>query len=62
MPAGFGHGFQALEDNTIQHYSINTSGDNGYSKTVSYKDEKIGLTLELPITEIADYDVNAPRI
>ena len=62
VPAGFGHGFQAIEDNTIQHYTINTSGENGYSKTVNYKDERIGLNLELPVTEIADYDLNAPFV
>ncbi len=62
VPAGFGHGFQALEDDTIQLFSINTSGDNGYSKSINFKDEKIGLTLEIPVTEIADYDLNAPFV
>ena len=62
MPAGFGHGFQTLEDDTIQLYSVNTSGDNAYSKTVSYRDEKIGLELEIPVTEIADYDIEAPLV
>ncbi len=62
VPAGFGHGFQTLEDDTIQLYSVNTSGDNAYSKTVSYRDEKIGLELEIPVTEIADYDIEAPLV
>jgi dTDP-4-dehydrorhamnose 3,5-epimerase len=62
VPAGFGHGFQSLEDDTIQLYSVNTYGDNAYSKTVSYRDEKIGLELEVPVTEIADYDIEAPSV
>ena len=36
--------------------------DNAYSKTVSYKDERIGLELEMPVTEIADYDIEAPLV
>ena len=39
-----------------------TAGNNAYSKTVSYRDEKIGLKLELPITEISDYDIDAPLV
>ena len=62
IPAGFGHGFQTLEDDTIQLYLVDTSGNNAYSKTVSYRDEKIGLKLELPITEISDYDIDAPLV
>ena len=62
IPAGFGHGFQTLEDDTIQLYFVDTSGNNAYSKTVSYRDEKIGLKLEMPITEISDYDIDAPLV
>ena len=62
ITAGFGHGFQTLEDDTIQLYFVDTSGNNAYSKTVSYRDEKIGLKLELPITEISDYDIDAPLV
>lgn len=60
VPAGFGHAFQSLEDGTVQLYSVNTSGDNAYSKTCNYLDERIGLNLEIPVTEIADYDEKAP--
>ena len=60
VPAGFGHGFLSLEDDTIQYYSVDTCGSNAFSKSVNYLDEKIGLKLEIPVIHIADYDINAP--
>ena len=62
VPAGFGHGFLSLEDDTIQYYSVDTCGSNAFSKSVNYLDEKIGLKLEIPVTKIADYDLNASFI
>lgn len=59
IPAGLGHGFQALEDDTIQLYSIDRSGDDGYSRTCSYLDERIGLKPDIPVTAISDYDIKA---
>lgn len=32
------------------------------SKQINYKDPKIGLKLPVPISEIADYDLNAPFV
>jgi dTDP-4-dehydrorhamnose 3,5-epimerase len=62
VPAGIGHGFISLENDTIQLYTIDRSGKDGFSKQVNYADEKIGLKLPIPITEISDYDLNAPFI
>lgn len=62
VPAGIGHAFISLEDNTIQVYTIDRSGTDGHSKQINYADEKIGLKLPVPISEISDYDRNAPFI
>lgn len=60
VPAGIGHAFLSLEDNTIQLFVINKSGKDGHSKQINYADPQIGLKLEIPITQISDYDANAP--
>ena len=62
VPAGIGHAFISLEDDTIQVYTIDRSGNDGHSKQINYADEKIGLKLPVPIREISDYDQNAPFI
>ena len=53
IPAGFGHAFISLQNDTVQLYSVDRSGS---------KDSKIGLKLPIPISEISDYDLNAPFI
>ena len=62
IPAGFGHAFISLQNDTIQLYSADRKGDAAHSKHINYKDPKIGLKLPIPITEISDYDLNAPFI
>ena len=60
VPAEIGHAFISLEDNTIQLFAINKTGKDGHSKQINYGDPQIGLKLEIPITQISDYDSNAP--
>ena len=60
VPAGIGHGFLAMEDNTMQFFAIDNSGKNGHSKQLNYTEKKIGLKLPIPVTDISDYDLNAP--
>ena len=62
IPAGFGHAFQSLEDDTIQLFMIDRSGKDGISGMINYRDESIGLILERPVSKIAEYDLNAPRL
>ena len=62
IPAGFGHAFISLQNNTIQLYSVDRSGDGAHSKQINYKDLKIGLKLPVPISEISDYDLSAPFV
>lgn len=60
IPAGFGQTFLSLEENTILMYSTDKTGKEGYSKTLNYKEPRIGLKLPAEVTEISDYDANAP--
>ena len=62
IPVGFGHAFISLQDDTIQFFSLDRSGNDARSKQINYKDPKIGLKLPVPISEIADYDLNAPFV
>ena len=62
IPAGFGHAFISLQNDTIQFFSVDRSGDDAYSKHMNYKDPQIGLRLPIPISEISDYDLNAPFV
>ena len=60
VPAGIGHGFLAMEDNTMQFFAIDKTGKDGHSKQLNYTEKKIGLKLPIPVTDISDYDLNAP--
>ena len=62
IPAGIGHGFISLEKDTIQLFTIDTSGKGGLSKRLNYKEPRIGLTFPIEIEEISDYDTSAPYL
>ena len=62
IPAGFGHAFISLQNDTIQLYSVDRSGNDAHSKQINYKDSRIGLKLPVPISEISDYDLRAPFV
>ncbi len=62
IPAGFGHAFISLQNDTIQLYSVDRSGNDAHSKQINCKDSKIGLKLPIPISEISDYDLSAPFV
>ena len=59
IPAGFGHGFLTLEDNTIQAFAIDADFEKDKSGIVNYKDPEIGLKLPVEDIIISDYDKNA---
>ena len=60
VPAGIGHAFISLQNDTMQFYSVDRSGNDALSDRINYKDPKIGLKLPIPISEISDYDLSAP--
>ena len=59
VPAGFGHAFLSLSDNTIQAFAMDLKSIVGKSSPVNYQSP--GINLELPVKDIimADYDKNA---
>ena len=61
LPAGFGHGFFTLEENTIQAFAVDASAGKDSSGLISYKDPEINLQLPVADSEIiiSDYDKNA---
>ena len=59
IPAGFGHGFLTLEDNTIQTFAVDADFEKDSSGIVNYKDPEIGLRLPVEDIIISDYDKNA---
>ena len=59
IPAGFGHGFLTLEDNTIQAFAVDADFEKDSSGIVNYKDPAIGLKLPVEDIIISDYDKNA---
>ena len=59
IPAGFGHVFFTLEDNTIQAFAIDADLEKNSSGIVNYKDPEIGLKLPVEDIIFSDYDKNA---
>ena len=59
VPAGFGHAFLSLSDNTIQAFAMDLKTIVGKSSPVNYQSP--GINLELPVKDVimADYDKNA---
>ena len=60
VPAGIGHGFLTMEDNTMQFFAIDKTSKDGHSKQLNYAEKKISLKLPIPVSDISDYDLNAP--
>ena len=58
VPAGFGHAFIALEDNTIQAFALDTKAPYENSRSINYMSP--GIELKLPVDNVlmADYDRN----
>lgn len=59
IPAGFGHGFLTLEDNTIQAFAVDADFEKDSSGIINYKAPEIGLKLPVEDIIISDYDKNA---
>jgi len=63
VPAGFAHGFIALEDNTLVYYKCT---DHHHSpeceRALNYNDPTVGIAWPMPPTLITDKDATAPML
>lgn len=60
IPTGFGHGFLSTSDDVIMLYQTDFHGGKGVTGRLNYRESSVGLSFPIMITEIADYDVEAP--
>jgi dTDP-4-dehydrorhamnose 3,5-epimerase len=56
IPERFGHGYQALEDNTETTYHVGEFYTPGSEGGLLYNDPRLGLTWPLPVTTMSDKD------
>ena len=62
VPAGFGHAFLAMEDDTHLVFRIDEYFDPELSRSISYKDEEIGLKIDLDAPILSQQDAQAPYL
>lgn len=60
IPAGFAHGFQALEDNTIVNYAVD--GDFDPATDAGVRWDSIGFEWPLPVGAMSDRDRALPAL
>lgn len=60
IPAGYGHAFLSMEDNTIQMFAVNEYFVDECVKQINYNDPEIGLVLPFKDIVISEHDKNAP--
>ena len=58
VPEMFAHGYQTLTDDTEVLYQMNKLYAPGYERGLRYDDPIIGIQWQLPVSEIADKDLN----
>ena len=62
IPAGCGHGWQALTEPADMHYRIDREHDPTEDLTVHYRDPQLAISWPLPVTTISERDDTAPRL
>ena len=62
IDSGIGHAFQALEDNSIVVYHVDSEYSKSSEKAISIHDETINLVFDMPIMHISDKDLRAPSL
>jgi len=60
LPAGFAHGFLALEDDTLVYYKCDACHTPQSERAVRYNDAQVGIQWPIPPTVISPKDAAAP--
>ena len=60
IPAGFGHAFLSLEENTVQYFAADREFVRGHAAVISFRDPTIRLELPCEDPVLSDKDRNAP--
>ena len=62
IPRGFGHGFVALEDDTVFQYKVNNYYSSVNDGGVIWSDEELAITWPDLKLELSDKDKNLPKL
>jgi dTDP-4-dehydrorhamnose 3,5-epimerase len=62
VPAGFAHGFVALEDNSLVHYKCTTHHAPNFERALNYACPKVGIAWPIAPTIITQKDQYAPML
>ena len=62
IPAGFAHGFIALEDDTLAYYKCTAIHTPAAERSLSYKCPKIGIAWPLAPARVSGKDLEAPGL
>lgn len=62
VPAGFAHGFVALEDNSLVHYKCTAHHAPAYERALNYACPKVGIQWPIEATIVTQKDQDAPML
>ena len=60
IPAGIAHGFQALSDDVMLHYSHSRPYSPAHQGGINYADPAVGIDWPLPVADLSGRDANLP--
>lgn len=62
IPAGFGHAFLSLEDNTQVVMKIDNYFDSDLCRAITYDDAELGINFNISNPILSEFDKNAPTL
>lgn len=62
VPAGFAHGFVALEDDSLVHYKCTAHHGPAYERALNFNCPKVGIEWPLAATIVTQKDLDAPML